>query len=155
LVNTIATKLISDVFDLSDIGVDEAERIATIISQVETLDDLFLPSQNPNHPSHSSATTTSSTNPSSRSNSIQKEQKDEHEIPLTPSFAPLWLKLKFLSEVLQSNLKDVKYLWFESDLSLYFTAEEVVELIGLSFEMNSGVRALVREIKERPRSGGA
>lgn len=57
--------------------------------------------------------------------------------------------MKFLSEVLQSNLKDVKYLWFESDLSLYFTAEEVVELIGLSFEMNAQVRSVVREIKEK------
>jgi len=42
----------------------------------------------------------------------------------------------------------VKYLWFESDLSLYFTVEEVVELIGLSFEMNAQVRAVVREIRE-------
>lgn len=43
----------------------------------------------------------------------------------------------------------MRYLWFESDLSLYFTAEEVVELIGLSFEMNAQVRSVVREIKER------
>lgn len=53
--------------------------------------------------------------------------------------------------MLQSNLKDVRYLWFESDLSLYFTKEEVVELIGLSFEMNAQVRQLVRQIKEGER----
>lgn len=137
LVNTLASKLITDIFDLTDISVDEAERIATIISQVESLDDLFLPTNNPNR----------------QSTSPPKPTTDQ-EIPLTPQFAPLWLKLKFLSEVLQSNLKDVRYLWFESDLSLYFTAEEVVELIGLSFEMNAQVRGVVREIREGRRGGG-
>jgi len=58
--------------------------------------------------------------------------------------------MKFLSEVLQSNLKDVKYLWFESDLSYYFTVDEVIELIGLSFEKNVAVRAAIREIRENP-----
>ncbi|KUJ07758.1 centromere/kinetochore protein-like protein zw10 [Mollisia scopiformis] len=142
LVNTLASKLITDIFDLSDISVDDAERIATIISSVESLDDLFLPKQSPTSPSPSTSKSPS--------------DPGEQEIPLTPQFAPLWLKLKFLSEVLQSNLKDVRYLWFESDLSLYFTADEVVELIGLSFEMNAQVRGVVREIRERrdPRGVG-
>ncbi|CZR67503.1 uncharacterized protein PAC_17402 [Phialocephala subalpina] len=138
LVNAVASKIITDVFELSDIGVDEAERIATVISQIESLDDLFLPRDNPNR---------RSSNPvNSLSQSIRDNEKEE-EVPLTPQFAPLWLKMKFLSEVLQSNLKDVKYLWFESDLSLYFSVGEVVELIGLSFEMNPQVRAVVREIQ--------
>ncbi|KAF8850831.1 hypothetical protein BDZ45DRAFT_184064 [Acephala macrosclerotiorum] len=162
LVNAVASKLITDVFELSDIGVDEAERIATIISQIETLDDLFLPRNNPNHRPSTSASNTyhpsstsaslsrlSSNISSSSTQNQQSQQATEDEIPLTPQFAPLWLKMKFLSEVLQSNLKDMRFLWFDSDLSLYFTADEVVELIGLSFEMNAQVRGVVKEILGR------
>jgi len=117
-------RIITDVFEIPDISVDEAERIATIISLVETFDELFIPQNS--------------------SNEIDKQ------VPTTPRFADKWMKMKFLSEVLQSNLADVKFLWFESDLSLYFTVDEVIELIGLSFEKNQAVRAAVKEIKERP-----
>lgn len=127
LVNAIATNLVADVFDLTDIGVDEAERIATLLSRVEELDDLFIPKRD-------------------------KGQKNGvvDDVPMTAQFADKWMKMKFLSEVLQSNLKDVKFLWFESDLSLYFTVDEVVDLINLSFESNSAVRQAIREIKEKP-----
>jgi protein transport protein DSL1/ZW10 len=70
---------------------------------------------------------------------------------MTAQFADKWMKLKFLSEVLQSNLSDIKFYWFDSELSLYFSADEVVELIGLSFENNANVRQAIREIRERPR----
>ncbi|KAK0109492.1 hypothetical protein ONS95_002182 [Cadophora gregata] len=136
LVNAVASKLITDVFDLSDIGVDEAERTATIISRVESLDDLFIPKQA--HPSSNKPSTTNGT----------------EAIPLTWQFADKWMKMKFLSEVLQSNLKDVRFLWFESDLSLYFTVDEVVDLVHLSFEKNAAVRQAVREIRENPRPRG-
>lgn len=57
--------------------------------------------------------------------------------------------MQFLSEVLQSNLKDIKFLWFESHLSLYFEKEEVVDLIKLSFEDNVNSKGLIREIREK------
>jgi centromere/kinetochore protein ZW10 len=134
LVNTVAAKIISDIFDLDDVSVDGAARLASLISEVIKLDDLFLPSTHPR---------------SKRSNEDSEDIPDL--VPMTARFADKWMKLKFLSEVLQSNLSDVKYFWFESDLSLYFTADEVVELIGLSFENNANVRQAKREIKERPR----
>ncbi|KAH6694901.1 centromere/kinetochore protein-like protein zw10 [Leptodontidium sp. MPI-SDFR-AT-0119] len=134
LVNAVATKLINDVFDLSDIGVDEAERTATILSRVEALDDLFIPQ----------ADASNSHNGTPASDAV----------PLTSQFADKWMKMKFLSEVLQSNLKDVKFLWFESDLSLYFTVDEVVDLVHLSFEKNAAVRQAVREIRENPNPKG-
>ncbi len=132
LVNAVATKLINDVFDLSRIGVDEAERTATILSRVEELDDLFIPTAEKG----------------------QKSDQDENSVPMTAQFADNWMKMKFLCEVLQSNLKDVKFLWFASDLSLYFTADEVVELINLSFEKNTAVRQTIREITDNPRPRG-
>jgi protein transport protein DSL1/ZW10 len=64
------------------------------------------------------------------------------------------MKMKFLTEVLQSNLKDVKFLWFDSILSAYFTAEEVIDLINLSFENNRGVKEAIKEIRDNPRPRG-
>ncbi|KAG9244951.1 centromere/kinetochore protein-like protein zw10 [Calycina marina] len=66
----------------------------------------------------------------------------------TPKFADQWMKMKFLSEVLQSNLKDIRFLWFESHLGLYFTKEEVLDLISLSFEENVNSKALKKEIRD-------
>jgi len=66
----------------------------------------------------------------------------------TPKFADQWMKMKFLSEVLQSNLQDIRMLWFESDLGLYFTKEEVLDLIQLSFEDNAKSKQLKKEIRD-------
>ncbi|KAI0525504.1 hypothetical protein F5B22DRAFT_590218 [Xylaria bambusicola] len=122
LVDTIASKIIADVMDLAGIGQDDAYNIANLIARVTELDDLFLP---PN--------------------------AGKDDIPSTSQYASNWLRLKYLSEVLQSNLQDVKFLWLESELSLYFTVDEVVELIGLSFVDNARTREVVREIQGRPR----
>ncbi|KAK4645541.1 ribosome biogenesis protein ytm1 [Podospora bellae-mahoneyi] len=76
------------------------------------------------------------------------------EVPLTAQFAGSWLRLKYLSEVLQSNLRDVRYLWMEGELSLYFGVEEVLDLIGASFEENARTREVVKEIRGNPRPRG-
>lgn len=129
LVNTVSSKLIADTLELSTIGVDEAEHIATIISQVEGLDDLFV-------------------KPGSQQNGL-------NATPLTGQFVEKWFKLRFLSQVLQSNLRDIKYMWTDSDLSYYFTLEEVEDLILMSFEDNSNARQTIRDIRANlsPRAG--
>ncbi|KAL7625179.1 ribosome biogenesis protein ytm1 [Parahypoxylon ruwenzoriense] len=121
LVDTIAAKLVSDVMDLAGIGQDEAYNIASLIARITELDNLFLPHDAP---------------------------KDA--VPTTAEYAGSWLRLKYLSEVLQSNLQDVRYLWMESELSLYFTVEEVIELISLSFVDNARTREVVKEIEVNP-----
>ncbi|RSL88611.1 hypothetical protein CDV31_016030 [Fusarium ambrosium] len=128
LAEALATKLITDVLEMPSIGQDEAYNIAKLIATATELDDLFLPS---------SLSGTSSDN-------------TEDEVPQTAQFAPSWLRLKYLSEVLQSNLNEVRYLWFESELSLYFSASEVVDLIEASFEANPRTRETIREIQSKP-----
>jgi len=125
LLSNVAKKIIIDVQDLASLGADEAYRIARLIAKVTTLDDLFLP-----------------------------ENKEQPQIPVTSQYAPNWLKLHFLSELLQSNLSDVRYLWFESDLSLYFRAQEVIDLVELSFENSPRSREVIAAIREnaQPRS---
>lgn len=131
LVDTVSTKIIADVLDLPSIGQDEAYNIAKLIATVTELDYLFLPSRVQSRPQGTGS-------------------KDASEIPLTAQYAPSWLRLQYLSEVLQSNLRDVRYLWMESELSLYFSAEEVVDLINQSFEDNARTREVIREIKQNP-----
>lgn len=125
LADTLATRLIADVLDMSSIGQDEAYSIAKLISAATELDDLFLPSK------------------------LGDTAPTEEEVPVTAQYAPNWLRLKYLSEVLQSNLNEVKYLWCDSELSLYFTADEVVDLVKASFEENARTRDTIREIRAK------
>ncbi|KAM0486666.1 hypothetical protein ACHAP7_002469 [Fusarium lateritium] len=126
LADALSTKLITDVLEMSSIGQDEAYNIAKLIATATELDDLFLPS---------ALTGTASTG---------------DEVPQTAQYAPRWLRLKYLSEVLQSNLNEVRYLWFESELSLYFSVSEVIDLIEASFEANARTRDTIREIQSKP-----
>ena len=132
LVECLAKRLVDDVLDAPAIGQDDAYRIARAISLITALDDLFLPSG----PSPSPSTS---------------PRLSPNDVPLTARFAPSWLRLKYLSEIMQANLADVRFLWFESGLSLSFSADEVVDLVGLSFEDNERSRAVVRDIKKTPR----
>ncbi len=125
MVDILATKLIADVMDLAGIGQDEAYNIASLIARIEQLDDLFLP-----------------------------PAAGKDAIPNTAQYAASWLRLKYLSEVLQSNLQEVLYLWNESELSLEFSADEVVELIRLSFVDNARTRDVIREIESKPHPRG-
>lgn len=40
-------------------------------------------------------------------------------------FADTWLKMGYLPQILEDRLVDVRFDWFESDLSLFYTVEEV------------------------------
>ncbi|KAI3547511.1 is centromere binding protein at prophase [Colletotrichum filicis] len=129
LLDGLSSKIIGDVMDASSIGQDDAYGIAKLIAKVTELDDLFLPSR----------TTSASTGAAAAD-----------EIPTTAQYAATWLRLKYLSEVLQSNLNEVKYLWCDSELSLYFSADEVVDLIEASFDANPRMRETIRAIRETP-----
>ena len=125
LADTLASRLIRDVLETPSIGQEEAYSIAKLIAAATELDDLFLPSK------------------------LSGEEPEANEVPATAQYASNWLRLKYLSEVLQSNLNEVKYLWCDSELSLYFTVEEVVDLVQASFEDNPRTRETIREIRAK------
>lgn len=126
LADALATRLIVDILDMSSIGQEEAYRVAKLIASATELDDLFLPSK------------------------LGSTAATEDEVPATAQYAPNWLRLKYLSEVLQSNLNEVKFLWLDSELSIYFTVDEVVELIKASFEDNNRTKETLKEIQAKP-----
>lgn len=130
LVDAISLKIITDVMEAPGIGQDDAFNIANIIATVTGLDSLFLSSRSTKqHAPHLSK---------------------ETDVPQTAQYAPSWMRLKYLSEVLQSNLRDVRYLWMEGELSLYFMLSEVIDLINLSFEDNIRTREVIKEITANP-----
>ncbi|RCI11782.1 hypothetical protein L249_7658 [Ophiocordyceps polyrhachis-furcata BCC 54312] len=129
LADALARRLLLDVLDMAAIGQEEAYRIAKLIAAATELDEVFLPS---------------------KLGGGGAEEARADEVPTTAQYAPHWLRLKYLGEVLQSNLNEVRYLWCESELSLYFSAEEVVDLIQASFEDNARTRETIREIRARP-----
>lgn len=128
----MATKLITDIFDLASIGSEDAFTFATILSRVEELDDLFIKPSDPSRPN----------------------DKDKPKLSLAAQFVDKWLKMNYLSQVLQSTLKDIKFLWFDSELSLFLTVEEVVDLIEVSFENNHQSKQTIREIRDNPAPKG-
>lgn len=138
LVNAVAKKIISDVFDRDDLGADEANLIAELIVKITTLDELFIPD----------AQSVKGSSGRNGTRNTDDTSMDLGNAPLTARFADNWLKMQYLGEVLQSNLANIRFLWFESGLSLEFTKEEAVDLIMLSFENNPQVRGLIKEIKE-------
>ncbi|KAG5939667.1 hypothetical protein E4U60_000789 [Claviceps pazoutovae] len=126
LVDALASRIVTDVLDMASIGQDEAYRIAHLIVTTTTLDTLFLPSK------------------------LAGTEPMRNEVPTTEQYAPHWPRLKYLGEILQSDLNGIRALWCEQKLSDYFTAQEVVDLIQASFEDNPRTRQMIREIEQAP-----
>lgn len=126
LVDVLAVKIIVDVMEMTSMSQGETNNVCEAIKKVTELDDLFLPSR------------------------LGGGEKEAGEVPATAQYAPSWLRLQYLWQVLEANLNEVRYLWFESELSLYFSAEEVVELVEMSFEVNARSKEVIREITQRP-----
>ncbi|KAG6041598.1 hypothetical protein E4U41_003335 [Claviceps citrina] len=124
LVDALANRIVTDVLDMSSIGQDEAYSIAHLIGTATTLDDLFLPSK------------------------LGGVEPVRDEVPTTEQYAPNWPRVKYLGEILQSDLNGIRALWWEQKLSYYFTAQEVVDLIRASFEDNPRTRQMIKEIEK-------
>ncbi|KJK94719.1 hypothetical protein H633G_01436 [Metarhizium anisopliae BRIP 53284] len=123
LVDALANRIITDVLDMPSIGQDEAYNIANLIATTTSLDDLFLPSK------------------------LKGTEPTRNEAATTDQYAPNWPRLKYLGEVLQSDLNGIRALWCEQKLSYYFTVDEIVDLIKASFEENPRTRQTIKEIQ--------
>ena len=124
LVSTVVNKMIVDIEDMSDISEPESQRLAAFCNQIASLDDLFLPDKTSNH-----------------------APDTEQPLPLTAVYTPNWLKFQYLSNILESSLADIKYLWAESELALEFSAEELVDLIEALFADSEHRRKAIGEIR--------
>ncbi|KAL9112462.1 MAG: hypothetical protein Q9227_003304 [Pyrenula ochraceoflavens] len=110
LLARVIDKLTKDILDMEDISDAESQRLAAFCNHIAELEDLFIPEPPPG-----------------------SEAPGQETIALTALYVPNWLRFRYLAEILESKLVDIKYLWTEGELSQDFTAEEVVDLIKALF----------------------
>ncbi|KAI4259448.1 MAG: hypothetical protein LQ352_000756 [Teloschistes flavicans] len=121
LLSTVVDKIIIDVEDMSDISEPQSQRLTGYCKQITALEDLFLPQE--------------------------VAASGQEAVPLTAVYTPGWFKFQFLSEILDSSLVDIKYLWMDGGLELEYEAEEVVELIEALFADSEHRRRAIGEIR--------
>ena len=124
LLTTVIDKIIIDVEDMNDISEPESQRLTTYCRQVIALEDIFMPQ----HP-------------------VDSPSNNEDTIALTAVYTRGWFKFQYLSEILDSSLIDIKYLWTDGGLKLEYDTEEVVELIEALFADSEHRRRAIGEIR--------
>ena len=124
LLSTVVNKIIVDVCDMSDISEPESQRLTAFCNRIATLEDLFTPETSQNGPSDM-----------------------EPAVPLTAVYTRNWLKFQYLSQILDSTLVDIKYLWTEGELRLEFSADELADLIQALFADSEHRRRAIAEIR--------
>ena len=127
LLATATNKMIVDIEDMSDIPEPESQRLTAFCNRITALDDLFLPEP------------------------TADAKPDDQVISLTAVYTSTWLKFQFLSNILESSLVDIKYLWIEAELSLEFSADEVIDLIKALFADSEYRRKAIAEIRRGAR----
>lgn len=128
LLATIANKIITDVLDISGLEADASYNIAKLIARVVALEDLFTPPT-----------------------SIEQLEFGGLDMQASEFVGSVWFKLQYLSEILQSNLDSLRFLWFEGEASMFYTASEMIDLIELSFAESSRREDIIRKIRANPR----
>ena len=124
LLSTVVDKIIVDVCDMSDISEPESQRLTAFCNRIAALEDLFTPERPQDAPS----------------DAVQA-------VPLTAVYTPNWLKFQYLSQILDSTLVDIKYLWTEGELRLEFSADELADLIQALFADSEHRRRAIAEIR--------
>lgn len=121
LLSSVIEKIVKDIEDMEDISEGESQRLAAFCGRFTALEHLFMPEG--------------------------VDRGDAEAVPLTAVYVSNWLRFQYLSNILESSLVDIKYLWVEGELSLEFTADEVVELIEALFAESSHRRNAIVEIR--------
>ncbi|OJD28127.1 hypothetical protein ACJ73_00475 [Blastomyces percursus] len=131
LLSTVINKMILDIEDLSDISDAESQRLAGFCNKVSKLEDLFLPE-------------------TKSGQDMTGEQSEA--VPMTAIYVPNWLKFQYLTNILESSLADIKYLWTEGELQLEFSPEEVMNLIKALFADSDHRRRAIADIRRTSRT---
>ena len=124
LLSTVLNKVIVDIEDMSDISEAESQRLTDFCNRVAALEDHFTPEKSPSGAAGG-----------------------EVPLPMTAVYTRNWLKFQYLTNVLESSLVDIKYLWTEGELRLEFQTEELVDLIEALFADSTHRRKAVGEIR--------
>jgi protein transport protein DSL1/ZW10 len=122
LIAVATGKLVTDIEDMSDISEADSHKLREFCLQITALQDLFTDQDSP------------------------KDQKD-----LIAIYVNNWLKFQYLIEILDSSLVDIKYLWTDGELSIYFDVDEVVDLVKALFAESDHRRRAIADISRQNR----
>ncbi|KAH9818592.1 Component of the NOP7 complex, partial [Teratosphaeria destructans] len=123
LLSTLLSQITREIQDLGDISEDDSHQLRALMDSVSTCKSLF-------------------TTPPGEAGGAGD---------MTFIYCPTWLRFQYLAEILESSLADIRFMWVESELSLEFAADEVVELVQGLFADSELRRRTVAEIR---RGGG-
>ena len=121
LLSKVIDKMIQDIEDMEDITELESQRLASFCAQISELSELFVAAEQP--------------------------ASGTEAVPLTAVYVSNWLRFQYLANILESSLVDIKYLWTEGELSLEFSAEEVIDLIRALFAESPNRRNAIADIR--------
>ncbi|KPI46006.1 Centromere/kinetochore-like protein [Cyphellophora attinorum] len=129
LYSSIISKVITDIEEMDDISEAQSQRLSNFCSQLSKLEDLFIA----NPPGDAAA--------------------DQEPMHMVAVYSSNWLRFQYLDQLLSASLVDIKYLWTEGELSLEFSAEEVVDLIMALFAESTHRRSAIAVIRGNRGSG--
>lgn len=118
LVATALSKYISDIEDMTDIAEDESKKLRGYCVSLSSLSHLFM-----------------------------TEDGEGMERDMTSVYTPNWFKFQYLSEILDSSLADIKYMWTDGELKLEMDADEVIDLIKALFAESDYRRKAIADIR--------
>ncbi|KAF1815696.1 WD40 repeat-like protein [Eremomyces bilateralis CBS 781.70] len=111
LAATVIGKMILDIEDMADISEEESKTLSALCGVVTGVGELF----------------------------VQRDDAGE-ERDMTGVYTPNWFKFRYLMEILESSLADIKFAWTEAGLREEFEAEEVADLIQALFAESADLK---------------
>ncbi|KAL1595834.1 ribosome biogenesis protein ytm1 [Paraconiothyrium brasiliense] len=118
LVSTALAKFIADIEDMTDIAEDESKKLRGYCVSLSSLSALFI-----------------------------TEDDDGQQRDMTSVYTPNWFKFQYLSEILDSSLADIKYMWTDGELKLEMEVDEVLDLIRALFAESDYRRKAIADIR--------
>ena len=129
LYSSILSKVITDIEEMDDISEAQSQRLSNFCSQLSKLEDLFV------------------------AKPPGGDSSEQDAVSMVAVYTSNWLRFQYLDQILSASLVDIKFLWTEGELSLEFSAEEVVDLIKALFAESSHRRSAIAAIRGHRGSG--
>lgn len=127
LLNTVMSKMVKEIEDMEDISEPESQKLLSLMSQISGLESMFI-------------------SPTTDTADSASEQRPDSTIAV---YVSSYFRFRYLEQILESSLVEIKYLWQEQGLSAEFSADEVVDLIKALFAESSHRRNAIQAIRSR------
>ncbi|KAK5101601.1 ribosome biogenesis protein ytm1 [Exophiala xenobiotica] len=126
LLNTVMSKMIKEIEDMEDISEPESQKLLSFMAQISNLESLFT---------------------SPTANACPLPDQEEHLQSSIAVYVSSFFRFRYLEQILESSLVEIRYLWEEQGLSVEFSAEEVVDLIRALFAESIHRRNAIHAIR--------